>query len=289
MDRMTQLRNKDAGERPLTARSIVASALLGTHPPVLRGQLLVRLGALFGVAEGTTRVALSRMVAAGELTAIDGRYELASPALLARQAAQERGRRTPRSKWAGEWALAIVTVERRDAPDRLALREAAGALRLAELREGVWTRPANLDWEDAASALDVVHAQCTSMRATPDDPDGLAAALWDLDGWATRASALVDRMHRSRASLDGGRFDAIPEGFVTSAAVLRLLRADPLLPSQLLPDQWPGDALREVYLDYDAALRSLLRAFFTPTPDRPSSRGAPARSRARRAPRAGTG
>ncbi len=96
----------------------------------------MRLGALFGVAEGTTRVALSRMVAAGELTAIDGRYELASPALLARQAAQERGRRTPRSRWAGEWALAIVTVERRDAPDRLALREAAGALRLAELREG---------------------------------------------------------------------------------------------------------------------------------------------------------
>ena len=106
--------------------------------------------------------------------------------------------------------------------------------------KGVWTRPANLDWDDAASALDVVHAQCTWMRATPDDPDGLAAALWDLDGWATRASALVDRMHRSRASLDGGRFDAIPEGFVTSAAVLRLLRADPLLPSQLLPDQMAG-------------------------------------------------
>ncbi len=64
---MTQLGNTETGERPLTARSIVASALLGTHPPVLRGQLLVRLGELFGVAEGTTRVALSRMVAAGEL------------------------------------------------------------------------------------------------------------------------------------------------------------------------------------------------------------------------------
>jgi phenylacetic acid degradation operon negative regulatory protein len=285
---MTQLRNT-FGERRLTARSIVASALLGTHPPVLRGQLLVRLGALFGVAEGTTRVALSRMVAAGELTAIDGRYELASPALLARQAAQERGRRIPRSRWAGEWALAIVTVDRRDAADRVALREAADALRLAELREGVWTRPANLDWDDAVPELDVVRAQCTWMRATPDDPGVLAGALWDLDGWATRASALVDRMHRSRASLDGGRFDAIPEGFVTSAAVLRLLRADPLLPSQLLPDEWPGAALREVYDDYDAGLRSLLRAFFTPTPDRPSSRGAPGRSRARRAPRAGTG
>ncbi len=288
---MTQPRNSiddGAAERPLSARSIVASALLGTHPPVLRGQLLVRLGALFGVAEGTTRVALSRMVAAGELTATDGRYELASPALLARQAAQERGRTTPRSRWSGEWALAVVTVERRDAPDRLALREAAAALRLAELREGVWTRPANLDWDDAAS-LDVVHAQCTWMRATPDAAVVLARELWDLEAWATRARSLTDRMHRSRASLDGGGFDAIPEAFVTSAAVLRLLRSDPLLPPPLLPDDWPGAALREVYDDYDAALRSLLRSFFTPTRDHPSPRGPPARSRARRAPRAGTG
>ena len=57
---MTQSRNTDAAgaERPLTARSIIASTLLGTHPPVLRGQLMVRLVELFGVPEGTTRVAL---------------------------------------------------------------------------------------------------------------------------------------------------------------------------------------------------------------------------------------
>ncbi len=82
----------DRAERPLTARSLIASTLLGTHPPVLPGRLLVRLGELFGIAEGTTRVALSRMVAAGELETEDGRYRLVGAALLARQAAQERGR-----------------------------------------------------------------------------------------------------------------------------------------------------------------------------------------------------
>ena len=53
-DRMTQSRNTEVAraERPLTARSIIASTLLGTHPPVLRGQLLVRLVELFGVAGG---------------------------------------------------------------------------------------------------------------------------------------------------------------------------------------------------------------------------------------------
>ena len=54
-------------ERPLSARSVVASTLLGMRPPRLPTQILVRSGALFGIAEGTTRVALSRMVAAGEL------------------------------------------------------------------------------------------------------------------------------------------------------------------------------------------------------------------------------
>ena len=85
-------------ERPLTARSLVASTLLGTQPPVLPGRVLVRLAELFGIAEGTTRVALSRMVAAGELEVDDGRYRLVGPALLARQATQEHGRVVPQKK-----------------------------------------------------------------------------------------------------------------------------------------------------------------------------------------------
>ena len=284
---MTQLRNivTTSAERPLTARSIIASALLGTHPPVLRGQLLVRLVELFGVSEGTTRVALSRMVAAGELTVDAGRYALASPALLARQAAQERGRTSPAGGWDGRWAMAVVTLDRRGAPARLALRDAAAALRLGELREGVWMRPSNLDW-NGRDELSVIGEQCTWMTVSPEDPVAIAASLWDLTGWAADARSLVARMKRGRASLDRDGFDAIPEGFVTSAAVLRLLRADPLLPGGLLPKTWPGAALRERYDDYDAALRRLLREFFTPTRDHLSPRAAPGRSPARRAPRA---
>ena len=146
---MTQSRNTDVAvaERPLTARSIIASALLGTHPPVLRGQLLVRLVELFGVPEGTTRVALSRMVAAGELTVDDGPVRAGEPGPA--RAPGGAGARAERALPAGGTAsgrMAVVTVDRRDAPARLALRDAASALRLAELREGVWMRPTNLDW-----------------------------------------------------------------------------------------------------------------------------------------------
>ena len=63
--------------RPLSARSLVASALLGTHPPALRGALLVAFGKRFGINDGTIRVALSRMVDRGELTNREGVYTLA--------------------------------------------------------------------------------------------------------------------------------------------------------------------------------------------------------------------
>ena len=53
---------------PLTARSVLASALLGMDPPELPVAQLVRLAGLFGINENRARVALSRMVAAGEAT-----------------------------------------------------------------------------------------------------------------------------------------------------------------------------------------------------------------------------
>ena len=66
---VTQLRNIAA----LTARSVIASTLLGTEPPRLPGRVLVRVGELFGITEGTIRTALSRMVASGELTSTTAR------------------------------------------------------------------------------------------------------------------------------------------------------------------------------------------------------------------------
>ncbi|TDC84405.1 PaaX domain-containing protein, C- domain protein, partial [Actinomadura sp. 7K507] len=129
--------------RPLTARSVVLSTLLGVHPPRLPARYLVRVGDLFGIAEGTIRVALSRMVAAGDLVQSGGTYSL-TERLLERQARQDESRLPPAQPWDGTWEIAVITAERRPAADRAALRHAMSALRLAELREGTWLRPANL-------------------------------------------------------------------------------------------------------------------------------------------------
>jgi phenylacetic acid degradation operon negative regulatory protein len=153
--------------------------------------------------------------------------------------------------------LAIVTAERRDAADRSELRERLDAARLAELREGVWTRPDNIDvtWPD------VVTEHCTVVTDAVLDRS-LASTLWDLDGWSARTAELRDEIGELVGPLDRGDTSALADGFVTSAAVLRHFQADPLLPSELLPSGWPGVTLRAEYDRFDAAYRAVLRDWF---------------------------
>lgn len=231
--------------RPLTARSVVLSTLLGHHPPELPVRALVRVGALFGTAEGTVRTALTRMVAAGDLEQHQGVYRL-TDRLLARQARQDDSRAPRTRRWHGGWEIAVVTSDRRPAAERGALRAAMAELRMAELREGTWLRPDNLVRARPAVAA----GQCTWLSGAPDgDPAELAARLWDLDGWARRARTLL-------AAMDSAQGPA--ERFPVAAAILRQLLTDPVLPARLLPDDWPGAGLRSRYDDFERELRTLL-------------------------------
>ncbi len=241
--------------RPLTARSVVASTLLGVRPSVLPARSLVASAGLFGIAEGTVRTALSRMVSAGELTLEDGRYALAGR-FLARRERQDESRAGVTTSWSGEWELAVVDGERRAATDRTALRTAMRALRLAELREGVWLRPANLDPDRLPEARAVVAAQCRTFTARPDEEAAaLAARLWDLDGWADAAVGHERALDELAPQL-GADPEVLRPAFLALAATLRHLQADPLLPAALLPDDWPGPALRRSHDRADVAFKA---------------------------------
>jgi phenylacetic acid degradation operon negative regulatory protein len=250
---VTQLRNAPT----LTARSVIASTLLGTEPPRLPGRVLVRVGDLFGISEGTVRTALSRMVANGELTTEEGSYQLSGPRLLERQSRQSASRRATRHRWHGAWVMAIVISDRRSPDARADLRSALESARLAELREGVWLRPDNIDVTWPA----VVDEQCTVVHARDVDPS-LAKRLWPLDEWAAEADELRAEIARFVGPLEDADTGALADGFVVSAAVLRHFQGDPLLPEELLPRDWPGAALREEYDRFDSAYRTMLGYYF---------------------------
>jgi len=209
---------------------------------------LVRAGALFGIAEGAIRTALWRMAIAGELIAEDGRYELAGR-LLARQQRFSDNAAARRRAWDGTWEIDIVEPGPRVATARQDLRIAARALRLAELREGVWLRPDNLHPARSPEHRATIDAQCVRLIGATAPPT-VSERLFDAPGWAAGARSLIDALDDASHPPDELGPGDLAAGFRLSIAVVRHLDADPLLPDELLPAPWPGADLRERYADY---------------------------------------
>jgi phenylacetic acid degradation operon negative regulatory protein len=247
------------GLRPLSARSVVASVLLGTHPPRLSAAALVELCGRFGITGGTTRVALSRMVAAGELAADDGHYRLVGEALLSRQRAQDAGLHPPVDPWAGGWRMAVVVSAGRAAAERVELRRAFADARFAEWREGVWLRPDNLARPGHPGAL-LAEAPVRWLTAQPEgDPLSLAGELWDLRGWVARGTALLAAAPEEPGDLVAAPPEWAASVFAAAAAAVSFLRTDPLLPEPLVPPDWPAGPLRARYAVYIDAIQALVR------------------------------
>lgn len=236
----------EATLRPLSARSVVLSLLLGLHPPELPVRELVRGVEQFGIAESTLRVALTRMVAAGDLNRVDTTYRL-SDRLLARQRRQDDALSPRLTAWQGDWEIAVVTTVGRGPAERAELRADLSRLRLAELREGVWMRPANLrrPWPDPLTGL------VQRFTARPDEQaSALVRALWTLEVWAGTARELLELFRSAARPADR---------LATAAAIMRHLVTDPALPAELLPVDWPGETVRQTYAGYQAELIDLVR------------------------------
>ncbi len=237
--------------RPLTARSVLASALLGMDPPELPVAQLVRLTALFGISENRARVALSRMVSSGEATSDGaGRYRpgraprRAPVAPVGQPLRSDRALRRP-------WWLAVVTTAGSTAEVRGARRRALAYARSRRAARGRLDaagqpRPAAARALEPDVETDDGTARGPTTSRPPVGPRGVVGAggrpAWRLD------------------QLDPDRPEALAPGFELSASVLRHLQSDPFLPPELLPAGWPGaPCCGSIYDDWDARYRGTLR------------------------------
>ena len=275
---MAQLRKTGRAGEPsdgaagrCTARSVVASTLLGVDPPRLPTRLLVRSGELFGISQGTTRVALSRMVAAGELVVDGNAHELAGR-LLERQARQQASR-VPRRRAGGRatGSMAVVTETRRPVAARAELRAGHGRAAPGRARaraSGCDPTTSTTSWA-AAGSTPWWPSQCRRFRsrpadeAPPTDRPSWPPRLWDLDGWDAGRVALRDELGPGRRCASR---PATPPRWrpasccpPTCCATCWPIRCCP--PSCCRPD-WPGDDLRADYDRYDRAFKDLWRDWF---------------------------
>ena len=252
------------GDRPLSARSVLATALLGADQPHLTVGELVGMASLFGISDGATRTCLWRMVSNGELASDEGTYTLAGALLERRQRVDDAARidDTAGPPWDGSWELAVVSLERRSAADRLALRKAATALHLAELREGIWIRPDNLDRDRLPTLRAVLDRQCVHFHgAATDAPAENVRSLFNLDDWAVDARRLTLAM-RDELDVEAVHADDFTYQFDLSVTVVRHLQLDPLLPAELIPEEWPGHDLRGTYRRFDEVFKQRLSTAF---------------------------
>lgn len=226
--------------QPLSARSVALSVLIGSEGGRLPVRDILAAGTMCDIAPATMRVALSRLVSTGELTVEDGVYLLA-PHHLDRLRAQHEDIAPRQRRWNGDWETVIVIESGRDAGDRARLRTKLASSRLAELREGIWMRPNNLD----RPAFDDPHT--TTLVSHPTEPDRILRQLWHLEDWAHRGRALLAAS--AGPELDARRFAAV-------ATLVRHLRTDPALPRAIEPPDWPADAMRASYATYRAQLAS---------------------------------
>jgi phenylacetic acid degradation operon negative regulatory protein len=226
--------------RRMTARSVVLSVLLGAHPASATASELIRLTEDFDIKEPTLRVALTRMVSAGDLIRAEDGYRL-SDRLLARQRRQDDAINPQLRSWDGAWTTLVITSVGIDARTRAALRITLQQNRFGELREGVWLRPDNLGLVLGSDVLSRVRV----LRGYDDDAAELAGQLWDLPGWAATGRHLLADMTTATD---------MPGRFVAAAGMVRHLVTDPVLPDELLPGDWPGDELRQSYARFAAEL-----------------------------------
>ena len=155
-----------------------------------------------------------------------------------------------------------MSLDRRSAADRLALRKAATALHLAELREGVWIRPDNLDPDRLPTPRAVLDRQCVHFH---DAATNIAAetirSLFSLDDWTADAHRLA-RALRDEVDAEAAGAEDFAYWFGLSVTVVRHLQLDPLLPPELIPQDWPGEDLRGAYRRFNDVFQQRLNTVF---------------------------
>ena len=228
--------------------------LYGDHLRARDGQApvaaLVRLLDAVGIAAPAVRTAVSRMVAQGwlEPVSIDGArgYRATDQATSRFADAAERVYGRGERPWDGSWHLVLVEVLSGRAA-RTRLSADLTFLGYAELTDRTWVSP--FPRSELGSVLARAGATARTARALDVDPTPTSA--WDLDAlraaydeWLGSAPDLLRRHLGAPADAEEAAFAA---RFHLVHGWRKFLFADPGLPDELLPRDWPGRSAAELF------------------------------------------
>ncbi|MFI5619361.1 PaaX family transcriptional regulator C-terminal domain-containing protein [Streptomyces sp. NPDC051567] len=270
---------------PHTPRSLIVT-FYGAYGRAFEGPVpvsaLVRLVGAAGVDAPAVRSSVSRLKRRGFLLparAADGSagYALSGEA---RQLLDDGDRRiygpvrgsTGSTGSAHPWLLAVFSVPEQERSKRHLLRSRLAGLGFGAVAPGVWIAPAHL-YEETGHTLDRLRlTQYVDLFRGPHlgfAPTAEAVARWwELPALAKRYEDFLD-LHEPvlRALLSGPAptpQDAYRRYLPALDTWRRLPYADPGLPRELLPADWPGDRAAAVFDELHTRLRDLGSRFARP-------------------------
>ncbi|MFD4318478.1 PaaX family transcriptional regulator C-terminal domain-containing protein [Streptomyces sp. NPDC058548] len=260
-----------------TPRSLIVS-LYGAYGRAPDGSpmpvaALIRLLAVLGVDAPSVRSSVSRLKRRGLLLpgrTADGAagYALSDDARRLLDDGDRRIYARTEPKLSEGWVLAVFSVPEAERHKRHLLRSRLARLGFGTAAPGVWIAPARL-YEETRNALerlelspyvDLFRGDHLGYAATAE----AVARWWDLPAIARLHEEFLAahepvlrawRTARAGAEAPGGAEAAYRDYLLALDSWRRLPYADPVLPAELLPDDWPGRRSAEVF----AALHELLR------------------------------
>ncbi|MEF9885972.1 PaaX family transcriptional regulator [Streptomyces sp. P9-A4] len=254
-----------------TPRSLIVS-LYGAYGRAPDGSplpvaALIRLLGVLGVDAPSVRSSVSRLKRRGLLLpgrTADGAagYALSEDARRLLDDGDRRIYARAEPKLSEGWVLAVFSVPEAERHKRHLLRSRLARLGFGTAAPGVWIAPARL-YEETRNALErlelspyVDFFRGDHLGYAPTA--GAVARWWDLPavaGLHEEFLAAHEPVLRAWRTAPAGAEDAYRDYLLALDSWRRLPYADPVLPAELLPDDWPGRRSAEVF----ASLHELLR------------------------------
>lgn len=242
--------------------------------PPIPSATLVRLLEEFGIAPANARAALSRLTQQGLLRRTkQGRRTSYAPTEHALRTLQRGGerifRRDDGEPWDGTWTLVAFSLTSGDGELRRLLRARLRWLTFAPIFDATWVTPHDRvvqvhEQLDELGITDAIVLRSRDVELLPGGRSRLEQA-WRIGELAERYESFLSRYHDLAVRADRDEVDAAEALILRTELVddwRRLVRDDPDLPAEFLPEGFPRKRARALFLDTYQALSEGARARF---------------------------
>lgn len=266
----------------LSARELILTLMDSSSSASLPASYFVAAAELFEMDPGSIRVALARLVRDGSLISRGrGLYGLGSRAGTLQSLVRNWSRaETSLVPWSGDWLTVLVGHLTRS--NKSQVRGNERALKLfgfAEMKPGLWVRPANLVRNLVQVRADLLalglHDDSISAQVSAFDPANLLVPedLWQIEQLGHRYHQHIDLLARSKARLieeEKGALDkkatvdkeaAVRETLLVGRQVTRDILLDPFLPDALVDAAGRREMIARM-IEYNDIGRTYWREFF---------------------------